>query len=41
MVTLAVSVRSDPDLAEGNVNLLISFSATGIRAENVVVERGE
>lgn len=41
MVTLAASVRSDPDLTEGNVNILISFSATWIRAENVIVERGE
>lgn len=41
MVTSAASVRCDTDLTEGNVNLLISFSAAWIRVENVVLERGE
>lgn len=41
MVTSAASVRSDPDLTEGHVNLLISCSATWNRAENVVAGRGK
>lgn len=40
-MTPAVSLSSDTALTEGNVNLLISFSVTWIRAENVIVERGE